>query len=149
VSQADNDSYEHDYYHWTLEQARALRERRVEALDWERLAEEVEDLGRSEKRAVKSQLVRLILHLLKWRCEPQRRNDGWRVSVENSRDEIHDLLADNPSLRPELIGILGRAYKIARRDARAGTGQADSSFPQTCPWSLEELLAEDFWPEAE
>ncbi len=140
--------YERDYYTWALRQARALKERRIEALDWEHLAEEVEDLGRSEKRAVKSQLVRLLSHLLKWRYQPERRHEGWRVSVENTRDETRDLLADNPGLAPELPGLVSKAYKLARREARANTCLADASFPQLCPWTVEQVLAEDFWPES-
>jgi hypothetical protein len=147
VGSTSRDHYQTDYYGWTLKQARALRDRRAEALDWDRLAEEVEDLGRSEKRSVKSQLVRLLLHLLKWNYQPRRRNESWRVSIENARDEIHDLLDDNPSLRPELEAIASKAYKIARRDARAETRLPDATFPQACPWAIEQMLSEDFWPE--
>jgi hypothetical protein len=142
-----DDHYQTDYYGWTLKQARALHDRRTEALDWDRLAEEVEDLGRSEKRGVKSQLVRLLLHLLKWNYQPRRRDESWRVGIENARDEIHDLLKENPTPRPELEAIALKAYRIARRDARAETRLPDATFPQACPWAIEQLLSEDFWPE--
>ena len=91
-----NSLYERDYYSWALQQARALQERRIEALDWENLAEEMDDLGRSEARSLRSQLARLLAHLLKWQLQPRRRTNSWRGSIRGARREIRGLLMKVP-----------------------------------------------------
>ncbi|HVA83410.1 MAG TPA: DUF29 family protein [Candidatus Binataceae bacterium] len=139
--------HESDFCTWAGETAKALRTLRPVGIDWESVAEEVEDLGRSERRSLKSQLHRLLQHLLKWEHQPERRNASWRVSVENARDEIRDLLADSPALRAELPDLMEKAYRLARREACAETGLADSKFPQTCPWTVDRVTDSSFWPE--
>ncbi len=154
ASEARQDLYEHDYYSWTLEQSRALRERRAGALDWERLAEEVEDLGKSEARSLKSQLARLQAHLLKWRLQAARRArsrrtaNSWRASVEGARQEIRDLLDESPGLKSRLPEILPKAFTAAVSLVRQETGLDRSVFPPRCPWTFEQIMDESFWPEA-
>ncbi|HJU10872.1 MAG TPA: DUF29 domain-containing protein, partial [Candidatus Binataceae bacterium] len=97
-----NSLYERDYYTWILEQQRALYERRVEDLDWMNLAEEVGDLGRSEARGLRSQMARLLAHLLKWQLQPSRRTNSWRASIRGARDRIRELLDESPGLKSRL-----------------------------------------------
>src|SRR5437588_11524262 len=80
--------YDHDYYSWTAAQAQALRERRTSALDWRNMAEEVEDLGRAERHRLESHLEALLMHLLKWSYQPQRRTRSWRNSIEEHRFRV-------------------------------------------------------------
>ena len=141
-------SYAHDFYAWTQAQAAALRAKAAPALDWEHLAEEVESLGNAQRHAVRSHLRNLLLHLLTWHYPPHRHTQSWRVSIDNARDEIADYLETSPSLVAGLDALLASAYGRARKLAERDTRVPLASFPQTCPWSLDQVLDEDFWPEA-
>lgn len=94
-----NEAYLADFNAWTAQTAQLLRERRWRELDLERLIEEVEDLGKSESRGIVSQLTRLLLHLLKWHYQPQRRSDSWLDSITDARTQIELALEDSPSLK--------------------------------------------------
>jgi hypothetical protein len=140
--------YETDFYAWTQAQASAIRAKDVAALDIDHLAEEVEDLGRAVRKGISSQLERLLLHLLKWQYDPAtdpRRL--WRVSIRHARREIADDLAENRSLHGYPSERLSLAYRRARLDAADETGLPLATFPEACPWSLAQVLDEDFWPE--
>jgi Domain of unknown function DUF29 len=97
------DLYEHDYYTWTSAQAQALRERKVSGLDWDNLAEEVEDLGKAERHRLESHLESLLMHLLKWAYQPQRRSRSWSNSIREDRFRIQRVLRDNPGLKAILF----------------------------------------------
>ena len=103
-------AYETDFYGWANEQAALLREGRLHEADIENIAEEIESMGRSEKRELVSRLVVLLTHLLKWRYQPGGRGSSWRASVVVQRDRIADHLSDNPSLKPKIPEALTRAY---------------------------------------
>src|SRR3954471_24657596 len=94
-----NDLYEADFYAWTQEQARLLRERRWNDLDLENLIDEVESVGRSDKRQIESRLEVLIAHLLKWKFQPGRRGDSWLDTIFEQRGRLQTLIQDSPSLR--------------------------------------------------
>lgn len=138
--------YETDFYAWANEQAALLRAGKLTAADIEHIAEEIESMGRSEKRELVSRLEVLLLHLLKWQFQPERRGTSWEVSISNSRDQLTDHLDDNPSLKAKLPEAVETAYRRARRDARAETGLSQSTFPATCPWAFEQMMDEGFWP---
>jgi hypothetical protein len=141
--------YDTDFYAWTQVQAAALRAKHLAALDIEHLAEEVEDLGRAVRKGIGSQLERLLLHLLKWRYDPAtdpRRL--WRVTIRHARREIADELAENRSLHGYPAARLATAYQHAREDAADDTGLSLATFPETCPWTIEQVLDAGFWPEA-
>ena len=95
----DTDLYEIDYYTWLVQNAALIRDGRVSEADLENIAEELEDMARGEKRALGSQFVVLIQHLLKWQLQPRRRSKSWRLSIDNARDSIEELLGESPSLR--------------------------------------------------
>jgi Domain of unknown function DUF29 len=142
--------YEDDFYTWTQTQARALRDHKFIALDIEHLAEEVDDLGRTVRHAIVSQLERLLLHLLKWRYDPaQAPRRLWRLSILDARHEIHKDLAENRSLHGYPAERLADAYRYARRVATLDTGLTLATFPEACPWTVDQVLDEDFLPEEE
>jgi Domain of unknown function DUF29 len=121
----------------------------VAALDLEHLAEEIESLGKRDRRTLESQLRRLLLHLLKYRYDPAPEpRRGWRMTVREARREIADLLEDSPSLQHRPERSLTRAYRIARDNAVDDTGLPLATFPDACPWAIAQVLDEDFWPEA-
>jgi hypothetical protein len=140
--------YERDYYTWALQQARALKEHRLEELDWENLSDEVESLAKTERRELRSRLEVLLEHLIKWQFQPQRRSRNWTASVAVHRHEIREHLDENPGLKPEVSGVLAQAYKSARLEV---TGRflrrSDPQPPDSCPWTFEQAMDEQFWPE--
>jgi hypothetical protein len=139
--------YDDDFYAWTQAQAAALRQKDWAALDIENIAEEIESLGNEQRHAVRSHLRVLLWHLLKWVAQPAHRGTSWRTSILNARAEIADRLEDYPSLRPHVPTLLASAYPRARRLASAETGLPLATFPEACPWALDQVLDEDFWPE--
>ncbi|MFE4105559.1 DUF29 domain-containing protein [Almyronema epifaneia] len=141
--------YDQDFYAWTQQMAAALRQQNWAALDIENLAEEIENLGKSDRRALKSRLEILIMHLLKWQFQPTQRSNSWKATITEQRLRIQDLLADSPSLKNYLNDTLPTAYRNAKRLAADETGLALSSFPETCAYSVEQLLENDQWLPAE
>ena len=97
-----NDLYDRDFYAWANEQAALLRAGKLSDADVANIAEEIESMGRSEKRELVSRLVVLLLHLLKWQYQPARRGRSWQVTIENTRDELDRHMIDNPSLKAKL-----------------------------------------------
>ncbi|MCL6607670.1 MAG: DUF29 domain-containing protein [Geminicoccaceae bacterium] len=147
--------YEDDLAAWAEDQARALRAaaraklNTPVAVDWENLAEEIEQLARSERRELASRLFRLLTHLAKWRWQPRRRSRSWRATIGEQRRELARLLADSPSLRSILPETVARAWADARGQAADATGLPLATFPETCPFTPEAALDPDFWPEAD
>jgi hypothetical protein len=137
-------SHESDLYEWTKEQADALRRRASNALDWDNLAEEIESLGTSNLDQIESRLENLILHLLKWKCQPELQWGSWRGSIFEARHRIARLIKKNPSLSGYPGEYLPEAYPVACKKALAETGLL--RLPETCPWTIEEILADDFLP---
>ena len=136
-----------DFYAWSLEQAALLRAGRVAEADLPAIAEEIESMGKTEKRELVSRLTVLLLHLLKWRFQPAARGNSWRLSIANARDEIADLIADNPSLKAVLDEVMASAYRYARRKAAIETEMDEEAFPAQYPWSFARAMDEGFWPE--
>jgi Domain of unknown function DUF29 len=136
-----------DFYAWSFEQAALLRQRRTAEADLDLIAEEIESMGKTEKRELVSRLTVLLLHLLKWRFQPKGRSNSWRLSVANARDEIADLIADNPSLKSMLDDLTEQAYRYARRKPAIETSLGEERFPGQCAWSFAEAMDEDFLPE--
>jgi hypothetical protein len=143
--------YDQDFYAWTQEQAALLRKGAIHDLDLTNLAEEIESLGKSDRRALGSHLRNLVMHLLKWQYQPGGRLTGhsWESSILNARGGIAELVEDSPSLEREVPGLLIRWYPLARQQAAAETRLPLTTFPATCPWALEDVLNADFWPEAD
>ena len=140
--------YEQDFYAWANEQAALLRAGRLSEADIEHIAEEIESMGKTEKRELVSRLTVLLLHLLKWQHQPTHRGTVWRLTLEEQRNQIEDHLADNPSLKSTIAESIAAAYRNAVLGAARETGIERRVFPQTCPWSFDQIIAADFWPDA-
>jgi hypothetical protein len=139
--------HDSDFYAWSLEQAGLLRTGRIGEADLETIAEEIESMGKTEKRELVSRLTVLLLHLLKWGRQPSHRGKSWRLSIANARDDIGDHLEDNPSLKMMLDSAMEQAYRTARRKAAIETEFDEDDFPARCPWSFAQATDEGFWPQ--
>ena len=141
-----NQLYDQDTAAWAAANADLLRQRRFGELDVPHLIEELEDMGKSERRALESHLSVLLMHLLKWEHQPSMRSNSWKLSIENARQSIEDSIEDSPSLKPKLEDdvFIARAYTKARRTAAIETGLALVNFPEQCPFSKQQLFESDF-----
>lgn len=148
AAQPETDTYETDFYTWTIEQAAALRDGRVSELDIANLAEEIEDLGKEVFSKLRSSYRIILLHMLKWDHQPERRSRSWTLSILNHRLDIADVIEENPSLRRRRPEAVQKAYRRARLDAADETGLRIATFPDACPYSLDDILNRPFeWPE--
>ncbi len=135
-----------DWSSWLQKQAEHLRQRNLESIDFDDLAEELESLGRSDQRALRSHLLILLLHLLKWEHQPNQRGSSWRNSILSARDEIEDLLKENPSFENKFLQFLETQYPKAASAAAKELGVDVSAFTDTCPYSVDQIRDRDFWP---
>ena len=129
-----------DFAAWALHQAALVRARRWDLLDITNIAEELETLGRAEFNALVSQLRVVLLHLLKWDFQPERRSRSWAGSIAEHRSRIEDQLADNPSLLPRRNEALARAYRLARLAAVTETGLPLHNFPIDPPYDWPAIM---------
>ncbi|HEY1798397.1 MAG TPA: DUF29 domain-containing protein [Stellaceae bacterium] len=133
-------AYDEDFFAWTQEQSRLLREGALSQIDAENVAGELESMGRNNRRELGSRLTVILHHMLKWQFQSGGHSRSWIVTVNTQRDEIAKIVADSPSLRPVIREILLSAYASARRDAAVETRLSLSRFPVECPFSLEDVL---------
>ncbi len=138
--------YEADFYAWTQEQVRLLRDRCWGQVDLSNLIEEVESLGRQQRQELRNRLSVLIGHLLKWQYQPRNRSRSWLATIRIQRLDIADLVKDNPSLQPYLGEAMGRAYLKGVALAMQETDLPSSTFPADCPYGLAQVLAGGFYP---
>ncbi len=138
--------YETDFALWIEQTVQLLRSAKFEEVDWENVIEEIESLGRSEKRALRSQVTRIIMHLLKWDYQQSRRSNSWRGSIVEGRIQIKELLQDSPSLKPYLGDVLTKCYQDAVGWASAETRLPIETFPVECPYSIDEILVREILP---
>jgi hypothetical protein len=139
--------YDEDFYAWSLHNAELLRQRQLNAIDIDHIAEELDALAKNQRRELRSRLTVLLMHLLKWRYQPELQSRSWRVTIDTQRDELDDLLNDSPSLKAELDDFIHTSYPRALRKASFETGIDTANFPRDCPWSGAQILATDFWPD--
>ena len=139
--------YEQDFYAWTQHQAMLLRDGAWAALDVANLIEELETMGRSERRELANRLEQLLLHLLKWQYQPVRRSKSGRASIRYQRLGIASLLDDNPSLRRTIPVLLENVYASAVLRTEIETNLAAAIFPDVCPYTIDEILDIAWLPE--
>jgi len=139
--------YQEDYYGWLQENAQLIREKRFSEIDVENIVEELESMGKSEKRELSSRLTILLMHLLKWQYQSVKRSTSWRNTIAVQRIDIRELLEDSPSLKNEIADKIEIAYEKAKLTAEVETGIEKQNFPSQCPFSLEQILDESFLPE--
>lgn len=142
------DLYDFDFFEWTARNAELLRAGRLEEADIERIAEELEDMGKRERRELVSRLRVLITHLLKWQLQSELRSRSWRSTIKIQRREILGLLEEMPSLRNALAREFPKLYRWAADDYVEQMGLLRNPFPETCPFTLDRILDAEFFPEA-
>jgi hypothetical protein len=140
----DAGTYDGDFYTWTIEQARCLREGRWAAVDRENVAEEIESLGREQFDRLESALRVLMMHMLKWDHQPERRGRSWILSIEAQRIRVERVLATNPGLKPRIAEAVTHGYRLARIEAAQETGLDKRAFPEQCPYGWDEIMTRDF-----
>jgi hypothetical protein len=138
--------YEIDFYAWTIQQAKFLQEEKWSCLDIPNLVEEIESLGRQERRELKNRLGILLGHLLKWEFQPESRARSWLATIREQRFQVLQLLSESPSLQPYLPEALEKAYQSALNLAVRETSLSYKVFPQECPYSSEQVLNSEFFP---
>jgi len=138
--------YDADFYEWTQSTAELIRQGRMAEVDWEHVAEEIEDMGKRDHREVRSRLIVLMLHLLQWQFQPEKRTASWRTTIADQRRELELVIGDSPSLRRIPRENLAPLYPRAVKDAVEQTGMTAKQFPASCPFTAEQILG-DFLPE--
>ncbi len=137
--------YDQDVLAWAMEQARLLRAGQFDQLDIEHIADEIEDVGKSEKRELASRLAVLLAHLLKWQHQPARRGAGWERTMREPRKQVLRKLKETPSLGPLLSdpdwgeGVWGDAVTLA-------ISETGLDFPEACPWRFSDVLTDGWHP---
>ncbi len=142
-----SDLYNQDYALWLEATCQQLTERRFADLDLSNLLEELGDMGRSEKRALISNLIVVLMHLLKYAYQPEKRSNSWRFTIKEHRRRIQESLKDSPSLRAYLLQNFDECYLEARDLAATETGLDLNTFPEASPFTPEQTLNRDFLPE--
>ena len=142
-----NTLYDQDFFGWANEQAALLRARRLSEVDIDHIAEEIESMGRTEKRELVSRLALLLTHLLKWQFQPVRRSASWQTTIRLQRRALVRHMADNPSLKATLSDSIAEGYGDAVIESAGETGLSESSFPTACPWPFEQFMDPAFWPD--
>ena len=137
--------YETDFVGWIETTVEQLRTQDYANVDWENLLEEIEDIGKSEKRAIYSNLKILLLHLLKYRYQAEKRSNSWRASIVEPRQRLKKAFQESPSLQPYYTEIVNECYQDARELAAAETGLAIDNFPVETPFTSEEILKSDYF----
>jgi hypothetical protein len=144
-----NPGYDEDVYGWAIHTAELLRSNKMDEVDFENIIEEIESLGRSEKHELTNRLSILITHLLKWQYQPMMRGHSWKYSIVEQRDQVKSIFEESPSLKSKLEEILKLAYKFSLSKAIRETGLEAKTFPQQCPYSFDEIMSDEFYPEAQ
>jgi hypothetical protein len=139
--------YEQDFNLWLAATVELLKTRQVERLDYENLIEELESMGISQKHALESNLIQVLIHLLKWRYQPEKQSNSWRLSIREHSRRLLRSLQDSPSLKPYLESVLDDCYQEARERASLETDLPIETFPAVLPFSQENLLNPSYLPE--
>jgi hypothetical protein len=136
--------YDSDFYTWSQEQGRLVREGRWNEVDRENVAEEIESLGREQFNKLESAIRIVLIHMLGWDYQPERRSRGWSLSIKGRRIALRNVIADNPGLKPRIAEAVTRAYEQGRVEAANETGLRDTTFPETCPYSFDDITSRVF-----
>jgi hypothetical protein len=141
-------AYGADFYTWAVEQSVLLRDGRVNELDLPNLAEEIEGLSKSEFSALASAYRVILVHMLKWDHQPERRTRSWTVSIAAQRLDVEEALQDSPGLKPRVGEAIERAYRRARVEAAGQMRRSDATLPKACPYTPDEIMGRPFaWSE--
>lgn len=147
LSNTTTNLYDQDFNLWLETTVNQLKKRQLDQLDYENLIEEIEDMGKSQKHALESNLIVILMHLLKYQYQPEKRSNSWRYTIREHRRRVLRSLKDSPSLKPYLVEIFESCYDYAMKEAADETGLSLDIFPVKSPFSLEETLDFDFLPD--
>ncbi|BAW80711.1 hypothetical conserved protein [Candidatus Nitrosoglobus terrae] len=142
-------TYETDFYGWTQETVRLLRQGRISEVDMDALIEEIEDMGKNQLGQLENRLTVLMVHLLKWQYQPEHRSNSWKGTIVEQRRKISRLIKKNPSLKPKLDNTVIEMYLDCVPQVSAETGLAKIVFPtsfEQTGWTVEQVLDEEFYP---
>ncbi|WP_299488740.1 DUF29 domain-containing protein [Acaryochloris sp. IP29b_bin.137] len=140
--------YEVDFIGWVEQTSQLLRQGNFREVDIEHLVEEIESLGKRDRRELTSRLIVLVSHLLKWQYQPGKQSNSWRCTIYEQRRQIQLILEDSPSLRRYLMEQLPKGYNAAIKQAALETDLPLQTFPVDCPYTGEEICSEGFFPGA-
>jgi hypothetical protein len=138
--------YEADFLQWIETTVEQLKAQDYANVDWENLVDEIETMGRSERSSLKSNLVVVLMHLLKWQYQSERRSNSWKGSIAEHRRRIRNELKDSPSLKPYLEEIFDECYVDAVEQAIAETDLPAETFPRSCPYTVSATLDSSYLP---
>jgi hypothetical protein len=139
-------THDQDFHAWAKRNAELIRRGKLSEIDAEHIAEELENMGKSQKRELVNRLAVLLAHLLKWQYQPDRRSNSWVSTVVTQRREIMLLLDESPSLRHDMDSSIEKAYRFARDQAAREMGVGKKISLESCPYSFDQIVNEDFWP---
>lgn len=143
----ENNLYDRDFYLWVEKTVKQLKEKEFKELDLANLIEEIEDMGKQAKHSLKSNLIIVLMHLLKYQYQPQKKTRSWLLSIYEHRRRINESLQDSPSLKNYYEEVFDQCYQNARKEASIETGLKLNIFPETCTFTLPETLDPEFLPE--
>ncbi|MBD2515731.1 DUF29 domain-containing protein [Nostoc sp. FACHB-973] len=143
-----SDLYEQDFYLWIQTTAELLKQKNFTQLDLENLIEEIQTMGRSEKKALRSNLEVVLMHLLKYNYQAEKRSGSWRATIREHRKRLKEALEESPSLKPYFDEVFRQCYDDARLLAADETELAVATFPEQSPFTPEQILDRDFLPES-
>jgi hypothetical protein len=139
--------YETDFNLWIEQTVNHLKKGNLQALDLDNLIEEISDMGRNNRREVFSRLKVLLMHLLKWQYQPEKRTNSWINTIDEQREQLELILRDSPSLKPYLADIFAECYQKEVRGTVNETNLPKETFPVDCPFTQEQVLNWDYFPE--
>ncbi|PSB08746.1 DUF29 domain-containing protein [Pleurocapsa sp. CCALA 161] len=139
--------YDRDYYLWLSHTAQLISEGKLAEVDTANLIEEIEDMGRSEKRAIESYLVVVLLHLLKYKYQPEKRSNSWKSSIREHRRRLRKAFSASPSLKGYCEEVFSECYQDGREQAADETELPLNTFSPESPFTLDETLNPNYLPE--
>ncbi|GAL92832.1 MULTISPECIES: DUF29 domain-containing protein [Microcystis] len=139
--------YETDFNLWLEQTVNHLKKGNLQALDLDNLIEEISDMGRNNRREVFGRLKVLLMHLLKWQYQPEKRTNSWINTIDEQREQLELIFRDSPSLKPYLADIFAECYQKAVRGTVNETNLPKETFPVDCPFTQEQVLNWDYFPE--
>ena len=139
--------YEEDFNLWLEETVNLLKTRQLSLIDYENLIEEIESMGKRDKKALESNLEQILMHLLKWKYQKDKRSNSWRYSIIEHRNRLKKDFRDSPSLKPYFDDVLEDCYQTAREFASEQTGLGIKTFPIDIPFTKEQILSSNYLPE--
>jgi hypothetical protein len=140
-------SHEKDVYGWAVHTAQLLRDKKMNEVDFDGIVEEIEALGRSEKHELVNRLSLVMAHLLKWQFQPNMRGHSWKYTIREQRKQAKYHWEDNPSLKGKLDEAIEKSYNLALDKAVKETGLDEKAFPAECPYTFDQIMNDEFYPE--